>query len=148
MRRLARQGAVNPLVRQTAASIVRGIPGTNGEAQVLAIKDWLGDRTAFLRDPLGVETLYTPDLMIRTILTQGAAQVDCDDVATLAAALGLAVGLRARFVVVGFHSPKAPFQHVWSDLSDPRAIKWTDMDVTRPYQDVFSAIKRVKAFEV
>jgi transglutaminase-like putative cysteine protease len=148
MRRLARRGATHSLVRQTAASIVRGVSGTNGLDQAQAIREWIGDNVAFLRDPLGIEALYTPDLMIRTILTKGVTQVDCDDVATLAASLGLAIGLLARFIVVGFHSPKAPFQHVWTDLSDPRHVQWIDVDTTRPFQDVFSAIKRVQAFEV
>jgi len=148
MRRLARQGSAQPLVRQTAASIVRGISGTDGSAQAYAIREWVGDHVSFLRDPRGLEALYTPELQIRTILTTGVSQVDCDDVATLAASLGLAVGLLARYVVVGFHSPKNPYQHVWAELADLRLPQWVEVDVTRPSQEAFSAIKRVKAYVV
>lgn len=134
MRRLVSSGAVTPLVRTAAASIVRGIPGMDGTLQAKTIREWIADHVDFLRDPYAVEALHEPAVMLRAILTRGVAQVDCDDVAILAAALGRSIGLRARFVVVGFNSPKAPFRHVWAELADPRAVMWVDMDVTRPAQ--------------
>lgn len=149
MRSLARGGRISPLVRHVAASIVDGIPGMQSRLQIVAIRNWIEDHVAFLRDPKGVETLYTPDVLLRTVLTRGHVNVDCDDVATLAASLGLAIGLRARFVVVGFHSPNAPFRHVWTDLAAPGTSRWLDLDTTRPAQSLATAaISRVHHMEV
>lgn len=124
-----------PIVRLTATDIVAGLGGTNGVEQANAIRDWLDVHTEFLRDPDGVEMLHGPAWQIQRVWTQGRVLVDCDDVAMLAAALGKAVGLRARFVVVGFDSRNAPFRHVWAELSPrSRQPQWVDMDVTRPSQ--------------
>lgn len=139
----------SPLVRQMAASIVDGIPGLQSSLQIRAIRNWIEDHVGFLRDPRGMELLWTPELMVRTILTKGHLNVDCDDVATLAAALGLSIGLRARFVLVGFHTPAAPFRHVWTDLADPRGSSWIDLDTTRPSQPyAMAAISRRTTQEV
>lgn len=149
MRALSRGARTSLLVRHTAASIVDGMHGLDARTQIIAIRNWIEDHVLFLRDPAGVETLHAPDLMLRAILIRGHASVDCDDVAILAAALGLAIGLRARFVVVGFHSPKAPFRHVWTDLAPPRTERWIDLDTTRPAQSIVtSAISRRHFMEV
>lgn len=134
MRRLAINAAVQPAVREVGARIVLGVPGMDGTLQAKVIREWIADHVEFLRDPYGVEALHEPVVMLRAILTRGVVQVDCDDVAILAAALGRTIGLRARFVTVGFNSPTAPFRHVWTELADPRAQVWVDVDVTRPAQ--------------
>lgn len=147
MRSIARSAISNPLTRHTAASITDGI--VSPRLQIIAIRQWIEDHVLFQRDPVGVETLHTPEVMLRAVLTRGYAAVDCDDVAILAAALGLAVGLRARFVVVGFHSPSAPFRHVWTDLSPARSAQWIDLDTTRPDQALaVAAISRRHHMEV
>lgn len=123
-----------PIVRLTAADIVAGLDGKDGREQALAIREWLDVHVEFLRDPENVEMLHGPAWQIKQILRgPGIVQVDCDDVAMLGAALGKAIGLRARFVVVGF-APNKPFRHVWSELSPRGNEAWIDMDVTRPVQ--------------
>lgn len=139
MRQVARGGAINPLVRQTAVDLAYGM-GTNPLAQARTIRAWLEQNTLFQRDPYGVEAIHTPEAMIRQVLTSGRASVDCDDVAVLAASLGLTLGLRARFVTVGFHSPKSPYAHVWAELADPRRPVWIECDITRPAQGMSGAV--------
>ncbi|MEE8177710.1 MAG: hypothetical protein V3T65_06925 [Acidobacteriota bacterium] len=68
--------------------------------------------------------------MLEDMQRWGAAQVDCDDAAVLSAALGKAVGLKPRFVVLGFEGPTGPYRHVYTELFD--GVAWTEMDVTRP----------------
>ena len=123
---------MNPMVRLTASEIVAGMP--DGFEQATAIRDYLHNRVEFLRDPDGVEMLHGPVWQIQQIRRNGTVQVDCDDVAMLSAALGKAVGLRARFVVVGFDSRKSPYRHVWTELSPRNMPAWVDMDITRPAQ--------------
>ena len=148
MRTLARSASVHPLVRQTAVRIVAGAAGTDAMLQARLIRDWVEQRVIFMPDPNGAELLHAPDALLAHILTDGIGHVDCDDVAMLAAALGLAVGLRARYVVVGF-SPSGPFRHIWTDLGNPRKPQWLPVDPTRPMQPLNGlTIQRTATVEV
>lgn len=61
----------------------------------------------------------------------GHASGDCDDAAILGAALALEMGLRARFIVLGFQ-PWGPYAHVYAEVSE--GGPWVDLDVTAPHQ--------------
>lgn len=135
MRRLARQGMVHPVVRDQALAIVAGIPGRDANAQIAALHQWLARHSWFTRDPQVAEFLVAPWQQLADLTRRGILTYDCDDAAMLAAALGGALGLKARFVVVGFRSRNAPFRHVWTELSPPmRPPQWTALDVTRRSQ--------------
>lgn len=140
MRQLVISEAPSIPVRTLAARIVARLPPRNGTAHAVAIRRFLSKRVKFLRDPFGTELLHGPAWLATRILTDGAVQVDCDDTAVLAAALGRAVGLRSRFTVVGFFSPKNPYRHVYAELSDPTESTWVEQDVTRPAQGLADAI--------
>lgn len=135
MARMARAAMVDPDVRGLALDITNGVAGRDGGLQARVIRSWLDSNVQFTRDPSNVELLYTPQRMV-ALLRGGRAplRIDCDDVAVLAAALGGAVGLRSRFMAVGFLSPNAPISHVWTELSPPRTDQWYEMDVTRAAQ--------------
>ena len=130
MSRIVDQGVRDPLTIQLASDIVAGAVG--GQAgQAAAIRDWTDRAVIFQPDPHGVETVRTVREMLASVATRGAAQIDCDDVSVLTAALGKAVGLRARFVVFGFGDRWAPFEHVFTQLGTGGG-GWAEMDVTRP----------------
>ncbi len=148
MRALSRTASYDPVTRQTAVKLVAGTSGKDGRAQAYIIRSWLQDHTSFLRDPHGTEALHDPKMLLRTILTGNIAHVDCDDVAMLAAALGLAIGLRARFVLLAFGTPSSPFRHVFAELGDPSTGRWYEMDITRPAQDLPQRPTRAQATEV
>ena len=141
MRAMVYREFLNPIVRLTAAQIVTGTGGQDALEQAHLIRSFLESHTEFLRDPDGVEMLHGPVWQLQQIHNSGLVSVDCDDVAMLAAALGKAVGLQARFVVVAFGNSRAPYQHVWTELG--RGNVWVDMDVTRPAQGLpFGMISR------
>jgi transglutaminase-like putative cysteine protease len=144
MRRLVRSSLAEPLVRFTAAQIVRGLGGELEQAR--AIAEWLGSHVEFLRDPRGVEYLTDPAKLLRGGYARGVVQGDCDDVAMLAAALGMAVGLRARFVVLGRHPWPDGFEHVYTMLGDPSGRRWLELDPTRPFQGIDPAYLQRRAF--
>lgn len=124
-----------PPVRALATRIVRHLGGRDGTPQAHAIRDYLEDHTQFLRDPDGAELLHGPLWQARQLLTGNRLHLDCDDIAMLGAALGKAIGLKARFVVVGFGSSHAPYRHVWTELRSPTpGSSWVDLDTTRPQQ--------------
>lgn len=150
MRAMVYREFMSPAVRLLATDIVRGIGGKDSGEQIHAIRDFLVQHTEFLRDPDGVEMLHGPVWQVQQILQRGVVQVDCDDVAMLAAALGKSVGLRARFVAVAFVNKQSPYRHVWTELSaGTMPPVWVDMDVTRPAQGLpFGYISRIFRLDV
>lgn len=144
MKQLVRAEYLLPLVRETAAAIVRGT-GTDSELQAARIRAWLSQHIGFLRDPLDAEGLHSPVALLTLLGANRFLEVDCDDVAILGAALGMAVGLRARFVLLG---REGGYEHVWTELSDPNRDEWRELDITRPYQLDYSQYSAPLALEV
>lgn len=137
MREFARSASGNPLIRRTAAEVLRRGP--------LFFRGWLEERFRYVDDPPGVELVRDPVILARAIARCEYAEGDCDDVSTYAAAVGLAAGFRARFVVVAF-GPWT-FEHVWTEIHD--GARWWEMDVTRPREmPVGSAVVREIQLEV
>lgn len=132
MRALVLDRCAHPAIRTLATSIA-GF-GLDAPAKVRAIRQWLRSHIRFLADPDTTELLHDPVLLVRWINEQGMIGVDCDDVAILGAALGKAVGLPARFVIVGFFDERAPFTHVWAELFD--GADWRELDTTRTQQGI------------
>lgn len=129
MRALVRASVTDPEVVGTAARIAgwAGVRDTYDQAQ--AVRTWLAGRFRFVRDPVDVELLREPRVLLRGISVDGYAFGDCDDAAVLAAALCMAVGLPVRFVVVAFgRVPLAPYRHVYTEAYTSRG--WTELDVT------------------
>jgi hypothetical protein len=138
MRGLAFKGQVDPDVRRLALRITDGIGGQDALAMIGVIRGWMSSHIMFTRDPRKHELLIAPRILVRSLrnpANHGIIRVDCDDVATLGAALGGAVGLDARFVVVAYLSRNqgAP-KHVWAELSPPMVEQWMEVDTTRDFQ--------------
>jgi hypothetical protein len=145
MRQIVRAQVAAPLVRLTTAAICRGT-GTDSQHQIYLIRQWITSRVGFLRDPNGHELLHTPDLVMQLIRDNGTCDVDCDDVAMLAAAMGMSIGLRAQFQMIGEFGG---YSHVWTDLGAPFNItEWVDLDITRPFQVDMSRYPMQLAVEV
>ena len=131
MRAIVLEQIASPVVRQTAAGICHGT-GKNSDYQIHLLRTWLQSHVNFLRDPAGHELLHTPELMLMLLSQQGALDVDCDDVAMLAAALGMSIGLRAQFVMIG---AEGGYSHIWTELAAPvDGADWQELDITRPFQ--------------
>lgn len=128
MRRLGRQGASRPDVQRWARDIVGDATGAEAARRIRA---FLARTVRFRYDPPGVELIRTPRYLLRQIAADGRAEGDCDDVAVLGAALGMAVGLPARYVLLGF-VPGEPFEHVYAELVTARGP--VELDTTRPAQ--------------
>ncbi len=146
MRKIADFYAATPIVRDLATSIVKGLNPRDYQGHAEAIREWAARNIVFLRDPRGTELLHTPRWIIREIARNGVARVDCDDAATMTAALGKSIGLKARFVVVGFQHKRAPFAHVWTELASPVGeAEWIEQDVTRTAQRLpWSMVSRLE----
>lgn len=93
-------------VRLTAISIVKaaGVAPRDWTGEVSALQTWVRDNIRFTRDPEQFELLQTPEKTLEI----GAG--DCDDQATLLAAMLSALGHPTQFIAVGFDG--GPFSHV------------------------------------
>lgn len=134
MRQLAHTGASDPRVRRLIQPWVVGL-GREPWAQIDAIAALLTDSCDFLPDPSTAEHLTPPGDYAAAIAQGQLVQLDCDDAALLAAALGLTIGLVARFVVVGFGiapSGAVPLVHIWTELAPDPSGPWGPLDVTAP----------------
>ena len=107
------------IVRDVAAALQRSA-SRDGRDVGEEVYWWLVQRVRFQRDPQGVEKLRTPDQMLTTIHSAGFDKVDCDELATLAAALLRVMGKFPAFIVMSLQ-PKRPFHHVFYGLYDVRA---------------------------
>lgn len=134
MRSVALDALRDPGIVEQAAAIVQSVNGRDTLGKIRAIRAWLAARVRFLPDPLiDGDVIRTPALLLKQLERQGFMQGDCDDIATLAATLGHAVGVPARFVTLGFFGPTAPFRHVFTELGDESG-KWHELDVTENEQ--------------
>lgn len=130
MRQVVRGGLRDPLVLNYAKQLALDCVPRDMKCRALRIRHWMMEHFQFEKDPVGVELLMTPRLMLDRVVARGVIQGDCDDAATLSATLGMAVGLPARFVLFGFRGEAGPFAHVFSELRVGN--QWIQQDVTRP----------------
>ena len=140
MRRLVNRGLGDGLVLDVARRVASGARGRDATGRAELVRLWLDRTFRFVRDPRGIEYLQSPQHQLRNIRRRGVSSGDCDDAAILGAAIGKAAGLRARFVVLGFLFPKAPFKHIYVELETP--LGWRDLDVTKPAQKLPMRISR------
>lgn len=97
------------------------------------IRDYVASHVQFAPDPVGVENLTPPRQHMEILKRKSYVLGDCDDAATLSAAMGESVGIPASFKILAFYGPKNPYQHVITYLH-PRGSGVIDMDTTRPAQ--------------
>ena len=120
MAKLVLQAERDPEFIELARSIVADLPSHCQRREIDAIFWWVADRVRYVQDPYGVELVQSPQ---RTIAV-GAG--DCDDLATLTAALLTAIGYPIRFVATG---PQPDlYSHVWTEVEHNG--RWIAVDHT------------------
>ena len=115
MTKLARDGSRHPLVRRLATNIVThsNIPSHHYLDEARAIGAWVQKHCRYVRDIQGVETLHSPDMMIRMMKDAGYMAADCDDMGLLTASLLLSIGIKPRFRAVRYRNDSTNFQHIY-----------------------------------
>lgn len=138
MRKLIYDASDDAQVVQLARTIVAGVSGHDFTAQARAVRAWLVKHFRFVRDPRSIELLEEPSVHIRNVQRTGYTQGDCDDAATLGAALASAIGMDGQLTAEAFMFKDAPYQHVFAVLNTPAGP--LDLDTTRPQSIPFGAI--------
>lgn len=124
MRQLVREYKKNDQVRSTAAELVSPLQQKNFMGEIKRLHSFVRDNIRYLRDIHNVETLQTPPETLRR------KYGDCDDKATLLAAMLEAIGHPSRFVAIG----KAPgkFSHVYVETRV--GPNWIGLETTEPVE--------------
>lgn len=139
MRDFARSSIRNPdqIIRAKARDLIGDIPPRQYMKEIRALHSFVRDQIRYTKDPVGLELVQTPEKTLEF------GMGDCDDKATLLAALLMATGHPAQFVAVGFGN--SGFSHVlvetqvgrgWMPLETiiPVDAGWFPDDVTRAYR--------------
>lgn len=129
MARFARAGRQSELVRDAANELTAGLAQKDFVGEIRAIQEFVRDRIRYLRDPVQIERVQTPEATLT--LKSG----DCDDKSVLTAALLESVGHPARFKAVG---PRpGMFSHVFvqAQIYAKGGIpKWINVETTEPWE--------------
>lgn len=134
MARQARAGSKRLAVRLVALQLVEQLAQRDWLAEIRELHEFVRDRIRYVKDIRGVETLQEPERTLQ--LKQG----DCDDKATLLAALLTSIGHPTRLHAVGF-GPRGAFSHVYAEtrtwvtdrLNGERRQKWIALETTEPW---------------
>lgn len=114
--------SANPTVRDKAVNLTFYIPRSDYAGKVHAIFDWVKSNIKYIPDPTGIEMVHWPTQ------TMSQSYGDCDDHATLVAALLASIGVLTKFVAVGFEP--GVFVHVFPEALIGR--RWVALDTTEP----------------
>lgn len=121
------RGERSPLVRSTAEEIVRHLQPKDYLSEILALRYWCATHVRYANDGLTTELVKDPARICEEVVARGLAVGDCDDMATLIAALGRALGREAKFGTVGFGAPQQ-YSHVFALLKEPKTRQWIVCD--------------------
>lgn len=125
MRDLARRYQRHSAIYTRARALIARVPARDWTGEIRAIFEWVQRNIRYTRDTRLAETLQTPPATLE--LGQG----DCDDLATLLAAMLGAIGHPARFVAVGFRRPGA-YSHVYAE--GWTGAQWIALDAAVPHR--------------
>lgn len=120
-----------PIVVTCGASIAARAVEKNNVAIAYAMMMWLRVHTRFVAAPLNIQLLKSPAEMLTQVDRDAIVGGDCVSVAMLAAALGMSVSVRARFIAEGYEPAEpAALTHVYAQLHTEAG--WLTLDTQRP----------------
>lgn len=117
----ARRDRVADTIREAANTTTIGVDVQNAHEVAASIWRYIRNRVRWIPDANGVELLQTP------IVTLRQRYGDCDDQATLAAAMLAALGIPAGFEAIAYRQ-KGVFDHVYALYWD--GVGWHMLDPT------------------
>ena len=112
MQDLVESGKRSAIIRDLAVDIIRraGVESLDCHGELSSLVSWVRRNIRFVKDPCGVEYVQSPQRLLRS------RAGDCDDIATLLAALSESIGHDSEFVVTS-DSFFGPMTHVYSRVA-------------------------------
>ena len=114
MKKLAVEKSRDPRVRHVALAVLQqaGVGSQNYVKEALAIGRYVQQYCRYVQDARTVEQVHDP-VMLLSQIAEGRCAADCDDQATLIAALLLSIGHDPAFRAVRWTSKYGPYNHVY-----------------------------------
>lgn len=112
MRRFAHKGKSDLEIRQLVETICKDLVQGDYAGEVLAIYYWVCQNIRYMRDIHDVEFVKEPRQIVAT------RSGDCDDMATLLAAMVMASGNTCEFLLASY-APSQPPTHVFLRVNTP-----------------------------
>lgn len=140
MREFAHKGKADPEVIGLCNEICAGVQSGDYASQALACYYWVHQNVKYARDPAGVEMVQEPRITIEERMG------DCDDMATLLAAMLMRYGHRCYFTLVSLDEVGPP-SHVYVDLLTPTGLVTFDPVANKTTYDMLGRVgtkKRVR----
>ncbi len=135
MRRFAHKGKTDLVVRKLVEEVCADLASGDYASEAFAIYAWVHQNIRYMRDIHDVEYVKEPAKLIET------RAGDCDDMATLIAAMLMACGNRAVFTLVAFDGAPVP-SHVFANVVTPHGLVVLDPVANRISAEM---LKRVTA---
>lgn len=123
MCKLQREWRKDPGIRELAARLVRNLPQGDKSGSVRQLHAFVRDHIRYTNDIEGVETIQTPRATLELEIG------DCDDKSVLLGSLLGAIGLKVRFVALGF-GPVENYSHVLPQVRLGRG--WYYLETIKP----------------
>ena len=123
MQAFVKEGKIDPTVRGKAIELIQDLPPKEYKLEMEAIFDYVQNAVRYVRDISDVETVQSP------VVTLDLLAGDCDDKATLLAAMLESIGFKTRFKAVGFTYNTIGHVYVENRLG----TIWIPLDATEPY---------------
>ena len=131
MAKLVREGAIDPVVKDTAIRFVTGVASSDRQGVFQRLLDNVRSTFRYVRDSYGVEQIWSPRVHATRVGRFGFTQADCDDLAVWVAALARSIGFNARFVVLANGRNGRAFNHVFTEV-EVMPGEWLTTDFLSP----------------
>lgn len=132
----AKKDYTNPRIQHLASAITNGIHPADQRSQMIAILNWVKANLKYVFDEDEAARLFGTsgdiEMVKSPIAVLDSGRYDCDCISTLISALLMALGIRPRLVVVGFHAAELTgpdgFEHIYVQGWDENEKKWFIID--------------------
>ena len=126
MAKFAKDGAKNLDIRGLVERICIDLEPGDYSSEVLSLYYWVCKNIRYIRDIDNVEFLKTPEMILKT------RTGDCDDIATLLAAMLISAGNICRFAINDMSphgkTDKPMYSHVFCQVYIPESRSWITVD--------------------
>jgi transglutaminase-like putative cysteine protease len=133
-------------LRSLTEAVIRHLKDKDYLSEILAIRNFVATHVRYVNDPLTTEWVKDPERLADEILAYGRTAADCDEIASLIAAMLRQVGREADIVVVGF-GRAGSFSHVFARGKEPKTSKMIVCDPVAG-TDELSMLRRVKTYKI
>lgn len=119
-----------PEIRRRAEMLTFGCAERDELCEVTRIVKWVESHFRYLKDPIGLELVKSPEVVDAEITQHDRFQGDCDDVTAYVAALLKSVGYNVRAVVIAVPGRGEEYRHIYPEVYLPQKRAWLALEMT------------------